>query len=103
MRDVAEAFRQRDFTLERGVDRVAAIEPDTATRIAGNIDAYGATLTSLPDETWDSSVCMWQVDYWEVLVDLFTAEEGRSDLVMFARVYEQQDGYGFEITSVHVP
>lgn len=41
--------------------------------------------------------------YWDVLVDVFTVEEGRSDLVLFARVFERGDGYRFEIASVHVP
>jgi len=43
------------------------------------------------------------LDYWEVLVDLYTVNENASDLVLFARVYEEDQRYCFEIESVHVP
>lgn len=68
-----------------------------------NVQDYGATLAELPPDAWRSSVCQWMDGYWEVLVDLFTVEEGASDLVLFVRVYEQGDGYSFEVTSLHVP
>lgn len=68
-----------------------------------NVEDYGASLAELPSEAWRSSVYQWMDGYWEVLVDLFTVEEGASDLVLFVRVYEQGDGYSFEVTSLHVP
>ena len=40
--------------------------------------------------------------YWEVLVDLFTVEEGCSDLALFVRVYPREGSYVFQILSVHV-
>jgi hypothetical protein len=41
--------------------------------------------------------------YWDVLVDLFTVEEGASDLVLAVGVYEKGSAYIFEVQSVHVP
>lgn len=71
--------------------------------MARNVDAYGARLASLPEEAWNTSVCQWMVGYWDVLVDLFTIDEGLSDLVLAVRVYEDGVGYSFKIQSVYVP
>ncbi len=101
--EIVEAFKNGDFKLECGVAGVQPISDEEATRIAGNIDAYGNQLTSLPDDSWRTSVHRWMREYWEVLVDLFTVDEGESDLVMFVRVYEDGSAYRFEVQSVHVP
>jgi hypothetical protein len=102
-RKIVQAFSEGDFTLARGIDCVRSISQADAEYFAGSIDTYGATLTSLPDESWQTSIYLHDLGYWVVLVDLFTAEEGRSDLVLFARVFERGDAYEFEITSIHVP
>jgi hypothetical protein len=41
--------------------------------------------------------------YWDVLVDLYTAEEGSSDLVLAVRVFELGADFEFEVESIHVP
>ena len=64
---------------------------------------YGNKLTSLPEESWRTSVYLWMNGYWEVLVDLFTVEEGPSDLVLFVRVHPREGSYIFQVGSVHVP
>ncbi len=101
--DIVEAFKNGDFKLGCGVAGVQPISAKDATRIAGNIAAYGDQLTSLPEETWRTSVHRWVRGYWELLIDLFTVDEGESDLVMFVRVYEDGPSYRFEVQSVHVP
>ena len=60
-------------------------------------------LVELSDETWKSSVAQWMRTHWEVLVDLRTEGEGRSDLVLDARVYEVEAGYRFKVHAVYVP
>lgn len=40
---------------------------------------------------------------WDVMVDLYTAEEGASDLVLHVHVYEEGSSYAFEIYSMHAP
>ncbi|HNP36944.1 MAG TPA: hypothetical protein PKK10_13915 [Woeseiaceae bacterium] len=101
--DIVEAIKQRDFMFEQKIDGVLAISKKDAARIDRNIETYGCHLTSLPEETWDTSVCQWMRDYWDVLIDLFTIEEGASDLVLVLRVYEEGASHVFEIHSVHVP
>lgn len=67
------------------------------------IATFGESLVGVPDESWSSSVAQWMGTYWEVLVDLWTQESGRSDLVLSLSVYEAEGGFRFEIGSLHVP
>ena len=81
----ANAFAAGNITLPD----LAGLEPTAASpasQAGAYLADYGATLVSLPEETWDSSVCIWSGHHWDVLVDLWTQEEGRSDLVMHAHV-----------------
>jgi hypothetical protein len=68
-----------------------------------SIDSYGDSLISLPEDAWQTSVCRWMGTHWHVLVDLFTAGEGLSDLVLFIDVYEREGSVCFKIQSIHVP
>lgn len=102
LRDIAGAFENGNHSL-RGLVNVDPLDEATAAGIARNIDDYGCTLSPLPDESWDTSICQWQLDYWEVLVDLFTAEEGRSDLVLHVNVFEEAGGFVFKVHFVYVP
>lgn len=102
-REIVNAFVNRDYRL---ADRLANVEPvsvDTGKQIQEYIDEYGETLDVLPEETWDSSVCIWMGSEWEVLVDLWTEETGRSDLVLSARVSEITDGFKIKVEMVYVP
>lgn len=101
--EVVEAFRRGDFTLKCGVDGVDPISQQDANFIKANIENYGLEISNLPEKTWDTSVSRWTGDNWDVIVDLFTTDEGISDLVMFARVSESGGDYRIEIDSVHVP
>jgi hypothetical protein len=100
---IVESFKNGDFQLKNSIHFVRELSSEDALRIAQNIEHYGARLTSLPDDAWRTSVCQWMLGYWDVLIDLFTEEEGASDLVLFVRVYELAKGYEFQIESVHVP
>lgn len=100
--EIVEAFREGNFQL-KGIVGVRPLSSDDAERIAGNIESYGALLTSLPEGTWETSVCQWMRGYWDALIDLYTVEEGASDLVLSVRVYEASQGYDFQAESVHVP
>ena len=100
--DIANALKDGNYAL-RGLADVDPLDGATAAGIARNIDDYGCTLTSLSPESWDTSVCQWLVDDWEVLVDLFTIEEGRSDLVLHVHVFEDADSFVFKVHFVYVP
>jgi hypothetical protein len=102
LQEIAEALTDENFNL-RDLTDVDPLDDATAAGIARNISDYGCTLTPLPHASWDTSVCQWQLDYWEVLVDLFTVEEGRSDLVLHVHVFEQMAGFVFKVHLVYVP
>ncbi|OBU59278.1 DUF7668 domain-containing protein [Stenotrophomonas maltophilia] len=97
---IVDALIQGD---EPSLPQVSLQSPDVWASAQENIRAYGAHLRKLPDESWNSSVCIWYGDYWDVLVDLYTEEEGRSDLVLQVHVYEVGDGYRYEVVLVYVP
>ena len=103
LREIVGALSSRDYQLKRGLSRVAAVPAETALHIQNYIQDYGATLVKLPEEAWASSVCIWMGDYWDVLLDLWTQEEGQSDLVLSARVTEAGFDFAFKIQMVYVP
>jgi hypothetical protein len=103
LRDVVAAFARADFGIAGGLPHVTPVLSSTAEQIRQYVTDYGETLIDLPEEAWATSVASWQRLYWDVLVDLWTAESGRSDMVLDVRVYEVGDQYRFEIISVYVP
>lgn len=101
--EIVDAFKDGDYELKRGVPRVNRISSRDAYLISGAIRDYGATLVSLPEETWETSACQWMQGYWDILVDLFTTEEGASDLALAIRAHESGGVYCFDIHSIYVP
>jgi len=102
-REIVNAFVKQDYWLKGSESGVDCVSPDTATQVQNYIENYGATLVKLPEETWKSSVCIWSEGHWDVLVDLWTQEEGQSDLVLSARVTDAHPGYAFQVQMVYVP
>lgn len=86
MAKVVAAFAAGDFGLRQGIAGVEPVSSSTASQVQNYLESYGATLVALPEETWETSVCIWSGAYWDVLVDLWTSEEGRSDMVLHAHV-----------------
>jgi hypothetical protein len=102
-RDVVSALVRHDYRLSAGVPKVLPVSAATADHMASYIRAYGQTLVELPEQTWDSSVCIWMGKRWDVLVDLWTQSEGRSDLVLAAQVLESGPDFVVDIGMVYVP
>jgi hypothetical protein len=100
---IVAAFVEGDFALSAPIAGVAPVSAENATFNADNVADYGEVLKPLPAATWETSVYIWQEGWWQVLVDLHTVGEGRSDLVLHARAYEGQDGYRFEDLRIYVP
>ena len=102
-RDIVACFVASDYCLAAGVAGAKPVASDTAAHIKVNLQSYGASLVALPEETWDSSVCIWYDDHWEALVDLWTQEEGRSDLVLHTHVVDGAFGATISVHLVYVP
>lgn len=101
---IVRALAHNEYELIGEIDSVEPITDDQVAHIRGNIDSYGATLVELPDRTWENSCTMWMGgNSWEVLVDLWTAEEGRSDLCLGVDVRETDSGFRFKVRMVYTP
>jgi hypothetical protein len=103
LRSIVSAFVKGDYGLSAEVPKVEPISPETQAHIQSYVEGYGATLVELPEETWESSVCIWTGSHWDAMIDLWTQEEGRSDLVLSARVTEARPEFRFKIHMVYVP
>ena len=101
--NVVRCFAAGDYELKTGVFGVEPISVQTSEHIRSYITDYGATLVDLPPDSWQTSVAQWYGTHWEVLVDLWTAEEGPSDLVLAGRIAESIAGPRFTIHMVYVP
>lgn len=103
LKAIVDAFVEQDYRLARGISGTAQLNDELAHLIAANIADYGMHLIYLPAQSWNTSACQWMGTYWDLFVDLFTEEEGASDLALSVRVREGPDGYVFQVKSVYVP
>jgi hypothetical protein len=92
-----------DYALAAGIGSVARVSKTSASQIRAYIAEYGETLVELPDATWRTSVAQWMGSFWEMLVDLWTAESGASDMVLHTQVFEARDGFRIKVHAVYVP
>ncbi|RFB05300.1 DUF7668 domain-containing protein [Parvularcula marina] len=84
-------------------DGIRPIDAETLTYNSGNLQAYPELIGPLSDRAWETSIYVWERDYWQVLVDLITVQGNTSDLVLHVRVYEVSGGYEFEAGLIYVP
>ena len=103
LREVVQHLALGDYFLGSRVVGVTPVAASVAEQMRHSIADYGATLTDLPDDTWQSSVAQWMGTHWEIVVDLWTAEEGRSDLVLAGNVVETSTGPLLTVHAVYVP
>jgi hypothetical protein len=75
-------------------------------RTPGSDDPARATLISLPEEAWQYAEVVLEdagpPRKWRVVVDLWTLEEGRSDLSMEADVIDTPAGIQVRVHDIHV-
>jgi hypothetical protein len=102
-RDIVKALALGDFKVSTGVVGLSPVSKEVAEHMQSYVKDYGETLTELSEESWKSSVCIWNGHRWDALVDLWTVREGRSDLVLHTFVTESAGGYKFDIHMVYVP
>jgi hypothetical protein len=82
---------------------VNTISDKTAEQIKEYIEDYGEELIELPNDTWDSSVYIYYGNYWNILIDLYTKDEGLSDLVLNTEIREDNNEYIFDIKLIYIP
>jgi len=101
--EVVRCFVNHDYRLLEQIKNVAPVSKETEKQIKEYIQGYGETLVELPEEAWQSSFYLWTENYWDVWIDLWTDNEGRSDLVLRAKVAQENETYIVEIYMVYVP
>ena len=107
---VPERFRA---ALSRIVDRIVAgdyeglardhtSDPDSDLGLWAR--QYPATFVSLPPEAWEHADALYRPerDDWHVVLPLWSAEEGRSDMCLELTVRERSAGLEIEINDLHV-
>lgn len=104
LKAVADALAAGDFALACGIEGVESPDAATVEHMRDHVADYGEQLVELPDETWQSSVVQDEGEgLWSVLVDLWTAAEGRSDLVLSGHMEVRCGTPRFTIHMVYVP
>lgn len=103
LKDIVDAFVRHDYCLAEGLIGVAPVSEKTATQIRNYLQDYGAKLVALPEASWDTSVCIWMEDHWDAFIDLWTLEEGSSDLVLQVHVSEVASEHVVTVYMVYVP
>ena len=102
-KEIISAFVKEDYNLSSEIKNVTPVSVETAKQIKEYIEDYGEQLIELPNETWNSSTYIYYGNYWNVLIDLYTKEEGFSDLVLNAEIRENNNEYIIDIKLVYVP
>jgi hypothetical protein len=101
---IVASLEREDAVIAAELPAVNPVSDDLSNVCRDAIRRYGdVRLVPLPTDTWGTSVCLWRGDRWQCLVDLWTEEEGRSDLVLDVDVFEEGGGYRYSINLVHVP
>lgn len=93
-------YKSKSAKLPKGV---IPLKEETIKQVSNYLDDYGATLVNLPEETWESSIYAWQGKHWDLLIDLFTVEEGLSDMALSLMVRENSGLIEFEVYLLYVP
>ena len=104
LKAIVAALASGDFELSSSVEGVEQPSAATAAQIRDYLADYGGTLDELPDASWQTS--LWQRTSprsGNLVVDLWTVESGRSDMVLEVSVDIVAGTPRFLVHAVHVP
>lgn len=101
---LVDSLVERAPTVGEGLPEVEPVPDTVREQCLSAVGDYGdVDLVPLPQKAWETSVAAWQGDHWLCLIDLWTRQEGRSDLVLQAEVREHASGFHFTVNMVYVP
>lgn len=103
IRAIVRALSEGDYEIARGIPSVLSPPKNRVEQMRDYVADHGEALAELLDETWRTSVSQWTGTHWDLFVDLWTRESGRSDMILDLRVFEVEGGYRFELVSIYVP
>jgi hypothetical protein len=98
---IAARLVEGDRRLSLADPAVADIDEGLARHIAGEVAINGST-GQLPDVTWDTAFCQWQLGHWDVQVPLSggIVWSGLSFLVRVRPDANAPGGYRFNVDGV---
>lgn len=100
--DIVDALVRGDF---ESLDRDGRSGRVGADGLRRSIAEYGRTLIALPDQAFDladSGTIDTRPAEWWIVVPMWTAEEGRSDLSLELAALPTTNGHRLEVTDLHV-
>ena len=100
---VVNSFSKGDYELNCSIEGVEPVAPDIAEHNRKYVAEYGEVLVELPEKTWESSCAQWMETHWDVLIDLYTQNEGLSDLVLTGKMLEINGKPYFTVGLIYVP
>lgn len=100
LKQIADAFA--DGRVPMG-DGIRSVEATVAEINFAQIEDYPDATGPLRETSWETSICVWMGDHWQVLVDLSTVSGERSDLVLHAKVFDFDDRVEIEPGLIYVP
>ncbi len=101
---MVDALCVHDYKFEQAIEGVPTPADGRDEQMQSYIARYGQKLVPLPPETWATSCYIYGgYDRWSLIVDLYTVDEGRSDLILEVDVIEADGGYSFVNPLVYVP
>jgi len=103
LKEIADALVLRTPIPDIDGVLISPIDDDQLGICRENIMDYPDPLGPLTAESWKTSVSVWSVGYWAVLVDLITSSGEVSDLVFHAKVMEHEGQYLIEPGLIYVP
>lgn len=101
--EIIESLKNKDILRLNSIKDVEQIDILHAQDIFNNVDDYGITLISIPNESWNTSVCQYFGGGWNIYIDLYAKEAGLSDLIMSANVFEVNKEFIFRLDNIYVP
>jgi hypothetical protein len=100
--DLVDALVRGDFDSLDKDGQSGRVGADALRR---SIAEYGRTLVTLPDDAFDlvevGEVTARPGEWW-IVVPMWTAEEGRSDLSLELATFPTQDGHRLAVSDLHV-
>lgn len=101
--EVVDRFIKGDFSLSSPISGVLPVGPDVARQNKGYVTEYGQQLVKLSNEVWSTSCAQWMGKHWDIIIDLCTATEGVSDLVLTGKVANVNGKPVFTVGLIYVP
>jgi len=99
---IVQAFVEGNYKLINVDDSIQHLGAADAQYIRDYLHGQKCRLISLPESTWEHSVYQWYQGFWDVWLNLYTVEEGRSDLFLLTRVYEVKNSFKFSVQLIFI-